>query len=98
MGLAGIACQAVASDEGSIRSHPWAGIPSKTAEAACLWTVTILDDPKFKEINFAAPRSVNHVPGLVSPMLLNPSNIDHKYHKLACSAIYRLVILSRNNY
>lgn len=41
-----------------------AGIPSKTAEQACLWTVTILDDPKFKHLNFAAPESVNHVPRL----------------------------------
>lgn len=47
-----------------------AGIPSKTAEAACLWTVTILDDPKFKEINFAEPQSVNHVPRLVTPVEL----------------------------
>ena len=38
-----------------------AGIPSKTAEQACLWTATILDDPKFKHLNFAAPLSVNHV-------------------------------------
>ena len=41
-----------------------AGIPSKTAEAACLWTVTILDDPKFSDLNFAAHQSVNHVPRL----------------------------------
>jgi len=35
-----------------------AGIPSKTAEAACLWTVTILDDPKFRYLNFGSPQSV----------------------------------------
>jgi len=41
-----------------------AGILSKTAEQACLWTVPILDDPKFKHLNFGAPQSVNHVPRL----------------------------------
>jgi len=32
-----------------------AGIQSQTAENACLWTVTILDDPKLKRINFNLP-------------------------------------------
>ena len=40
------------------------GITSKTAEQACLWTVTILDDPKFRNLNFGIPQSVNHVPRL----------------------------------
>ncbi|MCH8069684.1 MAG: helix-turn-helix domain-containing protein [Candidatus Marinimicrobia bacterium] len=32
-----------------------AGIQSQTAENVCLWTVTILDDPKLKRINFNLP-------------------------------------------
>ena len=41
-------------------------IPSKNAEAACFWTacptrVTILDDPKYKDLYFILPQSVNHV-------------------------------------
>ncbi len=32
-----------------------AGISSKTAEQACFWTVTILDDPKYKNLNFILP-------------------------------------------
>ncbi len=32
-----------------------AGIPSKTAERACLWSVPILDGPQFKHLNFGAP-------------------------------------------
>ena len=38
-----------------------AGIPSKMAEQACFWTVTILDDPKYKHLNFGVPQCVNHV-------------------------------------
>lgn len=38
-----------------------AGIESKTAENTCLWTVTILDDYKFKCINFNLPQSGYHV-------------------------------------
>lgn len=32
-----------------------AGIPSKMAEQACYWTVTILDDLKYKNLNFILP-------------------------------------------
>lgn len=38
-----------------------AGIESKTAENTCLWTVTILDDYKFKCINFNLTQSGYHV-------------------------------------
>ena len=38
-----------------------AGIQSKTAEDACLWTVTILDDPKLKNISYNLPQSGYHV-------------------------------------
>ncbi|MCH7733569.1 MAG: helix-turn-helix domain-containing protein [Candidatus Marinimicrobia bacterium] len=38
-----------------------AGIQSKTAEQACLWTVTILDDPTIKLLNFNLPRGGYHV-------------------------------------
>jgi len=38
-----------------------AGIQSKTAENACLWTVTILDDPIFKLLNFNLPSTGYHV-------------------------------------
>ncbi|MCH7733231.1 MAG: helix-turn-helix domain-containing protein [Candidatus Marinimicrobia bacterium] len=38
-----------------------AGISSRQAEQTCLWTVTILDDPKFKTVNFQIPQSGNHV-------------------------------------
>ena len=33
----------------------------KTAEEIYLWTVTILDDPNFKNLKFTKPESVNHV-------------------------------------
>lgn len=38
-----------------------AGIESKTAENACLWTVTILDDPTYKLLNFNLPQGGYHV-------------------------------------
>lgn len=38
-----------------------AGIPSKAAEQVCLWTVAILDDPTFSNLNFGLPKNVNHV-------------------------------------
>ena len=51
-----------------------AGIPSKTAEQACLWTVTILDDAKLKYLNFGMPPSVNHVSRLDSNGSFIPCN------------------------
>ncbi|MCH8069254.1 MAG: hypothetical protein IID16_08340 [Candidatus Marinimicrobia bacterium] len=33
----------------------------ETAEEICLRTVTILDDPNFKNLSFTKPESVNHV-------------------------------------
>jgi len=38
-----------------------AGIQSQTAENACLWTITILDDPIFKFLNFNLPSNGYHV-------------------------------------
>ena len=38
-----------------------AGIQSKTAEKACLWSVCILDDPKLKYIDFNLPQGGYHV-------------------------------------
>ena len=38
-----------------------AGISSKQAEKVCLWTVTILDDSRFKNLNFEKSQTVNHV-------------------------------------
>jgi len=54
-----------------------AGIPSKIAEAACFWTVTILDDPKFKHLNFGVPQSVNHVCKLDNSCYFNPCISHH---------------------
>lgn len=38
-----------------------AGIQSKTAENACLWTMTILDDSTYKHFNFNLPLTGYHV-------------------------------------
>lgn len=38
-----------------------AGIQSQTAENVCLWTVTILDDPKLKRVNFNLSQGGYHV-------------------------------------
>ncbi len=38
-----------------------AGIQSQTAENACLWTVTILDDSTYKHLNFNLPPTGYHV-------------------------------------
>lgn len=38
-----------------------AGIPSKTAEEMCLWTVSILDDRVLRTVDFSKPQNVNHV-------------------------------------
>ena len=45
-------------------SHQWmkqAGIKSKTAENACLWTVTILDDKNYKHFDFNLPQGGDKV-------------------------------------
>ena len=38
-----------------------AGIKSKTAENACLWTVTILDDKNYKHFDFNLPEGGDKV-------------------------------------
>ena len=38
-----------------------AGIQSKTAEKACLWSIPILDDPKLKYVDFNLPQGGYHV-------------------------------------
>jgi hypothetical protein len=38
-----------------------AGIPQTIADKACLWTVTILDDPKLKQFNVLNPATGYHV-------------------------------------
>ena len=55
------------------------GISSKTAEQSCLWTacparVTILDDPKYKNLNFILRQSVNHVCNLDKSRKLKSCN------------------------
>jgi len=38
-----------------------AGIKCKTAENACLWTVTILDDKNYKHFDFNLPQGKDKV-------------------------------------
>ena len=59
-----------------------AGIQSKTAEKACLWSIPILDDPKLKYVDFNLPQGGYHVCKFDVYFFEFPLNIDKSFHKL----------------